>query len=75
MGDVTVDINANSRRQSSGEPQLDKALQQWLSWDKVSRRRRRGGGVRGFGPRQQLQMYGCSKLKHRLFPKTTVLRF
>ncbi|KAM3615782.1 uncharacterized protein V6R79_007700 [Siganus canaliculatus] len=33
MGDSNGDMNANSRRQSTGDPQLDKAVQQWLSWD------------------------------------------
>lgn len=29
-------MNANSRYRSTGEPQLDKAVQRWLRWDKVS---------------------------------------
>ncbi|KAE8294799.1 Glucose 1,6-bisphosphate synthase [Larimichthys crocea] len=27
------DVNANSRCQSTGDPQLDKAVHQWLTWD------------------------------------------
>ncbi|XP_076590755.1 glucose 1,6-bisphosphate synthase [Chaetodon auriga] len=34
MGDVNGDPNANSRCQSTGDPQLDKAVYQWLTWDK-----------------------------------------
>lgn len=34
MGDVNGDLNANSRCQSTGDPQLDKAVHQWLTWDK-----------------------------------------
>lgn len=39
MGDdygVNGDLNANRSLQSTGDPQLDRALQQWLAWDKVS---------------------------------------
>ena len=39
MGDdngVNGDLNANLRCQSTGDPQLDKAVHQWLTWDKVS---------------------------------------
>lgn len=32
---VKVAMKATSRGQLSGEPQLDKAVQQWLDWDKV----------------------------------------
>lgn len=31
-------MEAASRGQVSGEPQLDQAVQRWLDWDKVSRR-------------------------------------
>lgn len=31
-----MDMNANSRCHSTGDPQLDKAVHQWLAWDKVS---------------------------------------
>ncbi|KAG7464250.1 glucose 1,6-bisphosphate synthase [Solea senegalensis] len=37
MGDdneVNGDLNANSMSQSTGDPQLDKAVRQWLKWDK-----------------------------------------
>ncbi|XP_059187401.1 glucose 1,6-bisphosphate synthase [Centropristis striata] len=37
MGDdngVNGDLNANSRHQSTGDQQLDKAVLQWLTWDK-----------------------------------------
>uniref|UniRef100_A0A3Q3IV67 Phosphoglucomutase 2-like 1 n=1 Tax=Monopterus albus TaxID=43700 RepID=A0A3Q3IV67_MONAL len=37
MGDdngVNGDLNDNLKRQSTGDPQLDKAVQQWLTWDK-----------------------------------------
>lgn len=30
------DLNANVRCQSTGDPKLDKAVQQWLAWDRVS---------------------------------------
>lgn len=39
MGDsngVNGDLNANLRCQSTGDPQLDKAVHQWLTWDQVS---------------------------------------
>lgn len=38
MGDdngLNGDVNANRSPQSTGDPQLDTALQQWLAWDKV----------------------------------------
>ncbi|XP_028276050.1 glucose 1,6-bisphosphate synthase [Parambassis ranga] len=31
---VNGDLNANMRCQSTGDPQLDKAVHQWLSWDR-----------------------------------------
>ncbi|XP_070826719.1 glucose 1,6-bisphosphate synthase [Chaetodon trifascialis] len=34
MGDVNGDPNANTRCQSTGDPRLDKAVYQWLTWDK-----------------------------------------
>ncbi|XP_029026198.1 glucose 1,6-bisphosphate synthase isoform X2 [Betta splendens] len=37
MGDdngVTGDLNANMRFQATGDPRLDKAVHQWLAWDK-----------------------------------------
>lgn len=39
MGDdngLTGDLNANMKCQSTGDQQLDKAVHQWLTWDKVS---------------------------------------
>lgn len=39
MGDdngITGDLNANMKYQSTGDQQLDKAVLQWLTWDKVS---------------------------------------
>ncbi|XP_041796509.1 glucose 1,6-bisphosphate synthase [Chelmon rostratus] len=39
MGDGNGDPNANSRCQSTGDPQLDKAVLQWLTWDKNRRTR------------------------------------
>lgn len=31
-------MEADSRGQETGEPQLDQAVQQWLDWDQVSPR-------------------------------------
>lgn len=38
MGDKAVngDLNANMTCHTTGDPQLDKAIHQWLTWDKVS---------------------------------------
>ncbi|KAM7412410.1 hypothetical protein PAMA_020006 [Pampus argenteus] len=36
---VNEDLNANLRCQSTGDPQLDKAVHQWLTWDKNHRTR------------------------------------
>lgn len=33
---VTADLNANLKYQSTGDPQLDKAVLRWLAWDRVS---------------------------------------
>ena len=33
---VNGDLNANLRCHSTGDPQLDKAVHRWLTWDKVS---------------------------------------
>lgn len=33
---VNMDMNANSRCPSTGDPQLDEAVRRWLTWDKVS---------------------------------------
>lgn len=30
------DLNANVRCQRTGDPKLDKAVQHWLAWDRVS---------------------------------------
>lgn len=30
------DLNANLGWRSTGDPQLDRAVQQWLDWDRVS---------------------------------------
>lgn len=47
MAELSVDPNANTRCRSTGDPRLDRALYQWLTWDKVSGRGRAGGSAPG----------------------------
>lgn len=35
MGD-NGDVNANQNCHATGDPQLDKAIYQWINWDRVS---------------------------------------
>lgn len=34
--DLDLDLDQENRCQSTGDPQLDQAVRQWLSWDKVN---------------------------------------
>lgn len=36
MGDCGEDVNANLVSHVTGDSQLDKAIWQWITWDKVS---------------------------------------
>lgn len=70
MGDVNVDLNANSRCQSTGDSQLDKALHQWLAWDKVS-----PTAVQNQGRQLQTGSWATVELltKHPAFKKTSLM--
>ncbi|XP_070684976.1 glucose 1,6-bisphosphate synthase [Pempheris klunzingeri] len=65
MGDdngLNGDLNANSRCQSTEDPQLDKAVQQWLTWDKNRWTRAQVESLVAAGRVEDLRMRLCSRL-------------
>ncbi|XP_060903307.1 glucose 1,6-bisphosphate synthase [Labrus mixtus] len=65
MGDnnrVNGDLNANSRYQSTGDPQLDKYVHQWLSWDKNLRTRAQVESLLADSRHDDLRMRLCSRM-------------
>lgn len=65
MGDnngVNGDLNANSRCQSTGDPQLDKAVHQWLTWDKNWRTRAQVESLVAAGRLEDLRKRLCSRM-------------
>ncbi|CAG02150.1 unnamed protein product [Tetraodon nigroviridis] len=62
MEDVTADMNANSRYRSTGEPQLDKAVQRWLSWDKNPSTRAQVEALLAEGHLEDLRTRLCSRM-------------
>uniref|UniRef100_UPI0037E8EDB7 glucose 1,6-bisphosphate synthase n=1 Tax=Semicossyphus pulcher TaxID=241346 RepID=UPI0037E8EDB7 len=65
MGDdngINGDLNANSRCQSTGDPQLDKAVHQWLTWDKNRRTRAQVESLVAAGRHEDLRMRLCSRM-------------
>lgn len=62
MGDVDGDLNANSRCRSTGDPQLDKAVQQWLKWDKNRWTRAQVESLVAAGRLDDLRMRLCSRM-------------
>ncbi|XP_049921543.1 glucose 1,6-bisphosphate synthase [Epinephelus moara] len=65
MGDnngVNGDLNANSRCQSTGDPQLDKAVHQWLTWDKNRRTRAQVESLVAAGRLEDLRKRLCSRM-------------
>ncbi|XP_039987521.1 glucose 1,6-bisphosphate synthase isoform X2 [Xiphias gladius] len=65
MGDdngVNGDLNANLRRQSTGDPQLDKAVHQWLTWDKNRRTRAQVESLVAAGRLDELRSRLCSRM-------------
>ncbi|XP_035856956.1 glucose 1,6-bisphosphate synthase isoform X1 [Sander lucioperca] len=65
MGDdngVNGDLNANLRYQSTGDPQLDKAVDQWLTWDKNRRTRAQVEALVAAGRREDLRTRLCSRM-------------
>uniref|UniRef100_A0A8C4DWX3 Phosphoglucomutase 2 like 1 n=1 Tax=Dicentrarchus labrax TaxID=13489 RepID=A0A8C4DWX3_DICLA len=62
MGDVNGDLNANSRYRSTGDPQLDKAVHQWLTWDKNHRTRAQLESLVAAGCLGDLRKRLCSRM-------------
>nr|XP_046244129.1 glucose 1,6-bisphosphate synthase [Scatophagus argus] len=62
MEDVNGDLNANSRCQSTGDPQLDKAVYQWLTWDKNRWTRAQVEALVAAGRLDDLRMRLCSRM-------------
>uniref|UniRef100_H3D0W1 Phosphoglucomutase 2-like 1 n=1 Tax=Tetraodon nigroviridis TaxID=99883 RepID=H3D0W1_TETNG len=55
-------MNANSRYRSTGEPQLDKAVQRWLSWDKNPSTRAQVEALLAEGHLEDLRTRLCSRM-------------
>ncbi|XP_075994244.1 glucose 1,6-bisphosphate synthase [Genypterus blacodes] len=65
MGDnngVNGDLNANLPCQSTGEPQLDKAVRQWLSWDQNGQTRAQVQALVVAGHLDELKTRLCSRM-------------
>eukprot|EP00064_Thunnus_orientalis_P021260 superscaffoldBa00006339_g21418 len=65
MGDdngVNGDLNANLRCPSTGDPQLDKAVQQWLTWDKNRWTRAQVESLVAAGRWEELRSRLCSRM-------------
>ncbi|XP_035535787.1 glucose 1,6-bisphosphate synthase [Morone saxatilis] len=62
MGDVNGDLNANSRYRSTGDPQVDKAVHQWLTWDKNQRTRAQLESLVAAGHLDDLRKRLCSRM-------------
>ncbi|CAJ1066375.1 glucose 1%2C6-bisphosphate synthase isoform X1 [Xyrichtys novacula] len=65
MGDdngVNGDLNANSTCQSTGDPQLDKVVHQWLSWDKNPRTRAQVESLVAADRHDDLRKRLCSRM-------------
>ncbi|CAK6980723.1 glucose 1%2C6-bisphosphate synthase [Scomber scombrus] len=65
MGDdygVNGDLNANRNLQSTGDPQLDRALQQWLTWDKNRWTRAQVDSLVLAGRWDELRLRLCSRM-------------
>uniref|UniRef100_A0A3Q1ET40 Phosphoglucomutase 2-like 1 n=1 Tax=Acanthochromis polyacanthus TaxID=80966 RepID=A0A3Q1ET40_9TELE len=65
MGDndqVNGDLNANMRCQSTGDPQLDKAVHQWLTWDRNRWTRAQLDALMAAGHLDELRSRLCSRM-------------
>ncbi|KAM4566465.1 glucose 1,6-bisphosphate synthase isoform 2-T2 [Odontesthes bonariensis] len=56
------DLNANLRWQSTGDPQLDKAVQQWLIWDRNRWTRAQVDSLLAAGRLEDLKSRLCSRM-------------
>ncbi|XP_029303125.1 glucose 1,6-bisphosphate synthase isoform X2 [Cottoperca gobio] len=56
------DLNANTRWQSTGDPRLDKAVHQWLTWDKNERTRAQVECLVAARRLDELRLRLCSRL-------------
>lgn len=56
------DLNANVRCQSTGEPELDKAVQQWLAWDRNQCTRAQVDSLVAAGFLDDLRSRLCSRM-------------
>ncbi|XP_030601025.1 glucose 1,6-bisphosphate synthase [Archocentrus centrarchus] len=56
------DLNANVRCQSTGDPKLDKAVQQWLAWDRNQRTRAQVDSLVAGGCLDDLRSRLCSRM-------------
>ncbi|XP_022594174.1 glucose 1,6-bisphosphate synthase [Seriola dumerili] len=66
MGDdngINGDLNANLRCQSTGDPQLDNAVHQWLTWDKNRRTRAQVESLVAVGRLDDLRSILCSRMR------------
>ncbi|XP_030008249.1 glucose 1,6-bisphosphate synthase [Sphaeramia orbicularis] len=65
MGDdyeLNGDMNANPRCQSTGDPVLDKAVHQWLTWDKNPQTRAQVDSLVAAGRHDELRSRLCSRM-------------
>ncbi|XP_036380206.1 glucose 1,6-bisphosphate synthase-like [Megalops cyprinoides] len=62
MGDHMVDLNANLPCHSTGDSQLDKAIYQWITWDKNPRTRAQIEALLKDGRLEELQRRLCSRM-------------
>uniref|UniRef100_A0A3B5AIY6 Phosphoglucomutase 2 like 1 n=1 Tax=Stegastes partitus TaxID=144197 RepID=A0A3B5AIY6_9TELE len=59
---VNGDLNANMDCQSTGDPQLDKAVHQWLAWDRNRRTRAQLDSLVAAGHLEDLRSRLCSRM-------------
>uniref|UniRef100_A0A3Q1CE91 Phosphoglucomutase 2-like 1 n=1 Tax=Amphiprion ocellaris TaxID=80972 RepID=A0A3Q1CE91_AMPOC len=59
---VNGDLNANMRCQSTGDPQLDKAVHQWLTWDRNRWTRAQLDSLIAAGHLDELRSRLCSRM-------------
>ncbi|KAM3875078.1 glucose 1,6-bisphosphate synthase [Diretmus argenteus] len=59
---VTGDLNANVKCQTTGDPQLDEAVNRWLTWDKNRRTRAQVEALVAEGRMEELRKRLCSRM-------------
>ncbi|KAG9351886.1 hypothetical protein JZ751_023137, partial [Albula glossodonta] len=62
MGDLVGDLNANLPCHSTGDHQLDKAIYQWITWDKNPRTRAQIEALVQEGRLEELRRRLCSRM-------------